>query len=53
MTRVELPNVNALAVVIRAETAAPPEHLGEYLRSRDAELPQELYWSSALRTSAT
>jgi hypothetical protein len=51
--RVELPNLNALAFVISGQIEMPVVLLGEYVRAREVELPDELYPSSALRTSAT
>jgi hypothetical protein len=53
VTRVELPNVNALGFVIRAALTTPAEHLADYLGVREADVPRALYPSSALRTSAT
>jgi hypothetical protein len=61
--RIDLPNLQALAFVI--DGAAPNGHtsgniddvpadlLGEYIRAQAVNLPDELYPSSALRTSAT
>jgi hypothetical protein len=51
--RVELPNLNALGFVLSGGVEAPAELLGEYVRAREVDLPDELYPSSALRTSAT
>jgi hypothetical protein len=51
--RVELPNLNALAFVIAGRVEMPVALLAEYVRSREVDLPDELYPSSALRTSAT
>jgi hypothetical protein len=51
--RVELPNLNALAFVVTGSVATPAVLLGEYVRGREVQLPDELYPSSALRTSAT
>jgi hypothetical protein len=51
--RVDLPNLNALAFVVTGPTDTPAVLLGEYVRGREVELPDELYPSSALRTSAT
>jgi hypothetical protein len=51
--RIELPNLNALVFVIGGPVDMPVALLAEYVRAQAVDLPDELYPSSALRTSAT